>query len=55
MRTKRHDALARLKVADDRSRFVTEAGHVHGTPGDARRFPVDQPDAGTLAQIDDRA
>ena len=55
MRTERHDAIARLEIADDRSRFAAEAGDVHGTPSDARRFPFDQPYAGTLARIEDRA
>ena len=34
MRTERHDAIARLEIADDRSRFVAEAGEMHGTPSD---------------------
>ena len=55
MRTERHDAIARLEIADDRSRFVAEAGDLHGTPSDPRRFPFDQPYAGTLARIEDRA
>src|SRR5437867_2876080 len=54
MRAERHDAISRLEVADDRSRFVAEADDVHGTPGDPRRFPFDQPYAGTLARIEER-
>src|SRR5690348_10049560 len=53
MRTERHNAISRLKVADDRSLFVIEAGDVHGTPGDPRPLPVDQPYAGPLARIED--
>ena len=44
-----------LEIADDRSRFVAEAGDLHGTPGDPRRFAFDQPYAGTLARIENRA
>ena len=55
MRAERHDAIAGLEFADDRSRFVAEAGDLHGTPSDPRRFPFDQPYAGTLARIEDRA
>ena len=55
MRAERDDAIARLEVADDRSRFVAESGDLHGTPRDPRRFPFDQPYAGTLAGIEDRA
>src|SRR6185437_238956 len=54
MRTEGHDAIARLEFANDRSSFATEAGDVHGTPSDPRRFPFDQPYAGTLARVDDR-
>jgi hypothetical protein len=54
MRTERNDAIARLEFADDRSRFVTQACDVHGTPGDPRFVPFDQPDAGTLARVEDR-
>src|SRR6476660_10419874 len=53
MRTERDNAIARLEFADDRSRFVTEAGDVHGTPRDPRHVPFDQPYAGTLARIED--
>ena len=55
MRTERNDAIARLEFADDRSRFVAETGDLHGTPRDPRRFPFDQPYAGALARIEDRA
>src|SRR5438093_13611814 len=55
MRTERHDAIARLEIADDRSRFAAEAGDLHVTPSDPRRFPFDQPYAGALARIEDRA
>src|SRR5437867_12377219 len=55
MRTERHNAIARLEIADDRSRFAAEAGDLHGTPGDARRFPFDQPYPGPLPRIEDRA
>jgi hypothetical protein len=54
MRTERHDTIACLEFTDDRSRFVTEAGDVHCTPGDPRRVPFDQPHAGTLAGIENR-
>jgi hypothetical protein len=54
MRTERNDAIARLEFANDRSRFVTEAGDVHGTPGDPRCVPFDQPHTRTLARIGDR-
>jgi hypothetical protein len=54
MRTERNDAIARREFADDRSRFVTEAGDVHGTPGHPRCVPFDQPHAGTLAGIENR-
>ena len=55
MRTERHDTIACVELADDRSRFVTEAGDVHGTPGDLRRLPCDQPYARSLARIEDGA
>ena len=54
MRTERNDVIARLEFADDRSRFVTQAGDVHGTLGNPRRFSFDQPHAGTLARIENR-
>src|SRR5688500_713121 len=54
MRAERHDAIAGLEIADDRSRFVAESGDSHGPPGDLRRLPFDQPYAGTLARIEDR-
>src|SRR5688572_31291558 len=55
MRTKRNDAIARLEIADDRGRFVAEAGDLHGTPRDPRRFPFDEPYAWPLARIENRA
>src|SRR3954470_19706447 len=55
MRTERHDAIAGLEIADDRSRFAAKAGNLHGTPGDPGRFAFDQPYAGALARIEDRA
>src|SRR5688572_12561992 len=55
MRTERHDAIAGLEIADDRSRFAAEAGDLHRTPSDPRRFAFDQPYAGTLARIENRA
>src|SRR5438552_16034139 len=55
MRTGRHDAIAGYEIADDRSRFAAEAGDLHGPPGDPRRFAFDQPYAGTLARIENRA
>src|SRR6266545_3717371 len=55
MRTERHDAIAGFEIADDRSRFAAEAGDLHGPPSDPGRFSLDQPNAGTLAWIEDRA
>jgi hypothetical protein len=54
MRAERNYAIALLEFASDRSHFVTEAGDLDGAPGNPRCVPVDQPDAWTLARIDDR-
>src|SRR5436309_13680037 len=55
MRAERDDAIPRLELADDRSRFVAQSSDSHRTPGDPRRFAFDPPYAGTLARIEDRA
>src|SRR5947209_4576110 len=55
MRTERHDAIAGFEIADDRSRFAAEASDLHGPPSDPGRFAFDQPYAGTLARIENRA
>src|SRR2546430_7944285 len=56
MRAERHDAIAGLEIADDRSCFAAEASDLHRTPSDPGRVPFDpfdQPYAGTLARIED--
>ena len=55
VRSERNDAISRLEVADNRSSLVAQAGDLHGMPRDPRRFAFDQPYAGTLARIEDRA
>src|SRR5439155_26338054 len=55
MRAERNHGITHLQVADYRSGFVAEVRDFHGTPRDLRRLPFDQPYAGTLARIADRA
>src|SRR2546426_9904407 len=54
MRAERDDAIARLECAHDRRGFVTEAGDLYRAPRDARRLAFDQPDARSLAGIEER-
>src|SRR5438067_12027136 len=55
MRTERDHGITDLQVADNRCHFVAEVGDFHGPPRDLRRYPFDQPYAGPLARIEDRA
>src|SRR5688572_23274704 len=55
MRAERNDLIARLEIADDRSRFVAKAAELHAAPGDPKCFPFDQPYARATARIEDRA
>jgi hypothetical protein len=54
MRAERNDTIARLEITDDRCRSVAEAGDLHATPRDVRRFPFDHPYSGPLPRIEYR-
>ena len=55
MRTQRDDAITVLNIAKDTSHLVAETGDLHGTPRNPRFRSLNQPYAGPLAPIEDRA
>jgi hypothetical protein len=54
MRAERHDAIAAARLPTTEAASLAEAGDLHARQVTRGPFPFDEPDAGTVARIEDR-